>query len=455
MKRLALALTLSLALAACAGAQLVPIGQPIKIRQLPPCNQRAQNLAFYVTDATTDAICTAGGQGRSICTCVSGNWVLMAGAGSVSDHGQLAGLADDDHSQYLLLAGRSGGQEAIGSSVDNQFLTLDGNTSGETSVISVGDFDSSPSGILMAVDASGIQTVNALAVAASGVTATLDSGDVFTLSSGGSERFRVETTGIVGTDARIRVGQSDSDANSSCISLDTDHLYGDLDCDSVKDASELYFDNETGKWVPITSATTTTIDVTGAAADLDINVVDDITLDTTGANGEIDLTTSGQTGKIYLTTTGNLASINLSAGSTLNLSSVGSTSVNINGGSQELVVGEGAITHSGYILDTVQTASCADNGAGTNAALTLTPTEDFVEITSLDANGCDVTLSEVGMSSGRKVEIVVVAVTAGTVNFADSAGVTELAGAFNAGIYDSLRLRYTTSRWVEVGRSNN
>ena len=47
------------------------------------------------------------------------------------------------------------------------------------------------------------------------------------------------------------------------------------------------------------------------------------------------------------------------------------------------------------------------------------------------------------------------AVTAGTVNFADTAGVTELAGAFTAGIYDSLRLRYTTSRWVEVGRSNN
>lgn len=455
MKRLALALTLSLALAACAGAQLVPIGQPIKVRQLPPCNQRTQNLAFYVIDATADAICTAGGTGQSICTCNAGNWVLMAGAGSVSDHGMLAGLGDDDHTQYLLLAGRPGGQEAIGSSVDNQFLTLTGNTSGEASVISLGDFDSSPSGILMAVDASGLQTINTLAIAASGVTATLDSGDTFTLSSGGSERFRVETTGIIGTDARIRVGQSDSDANSTCISVTADHLYGDLDCDSVKDAGEYLLDDESGKWVPMSSATTTTLEVTGATADLDINVVDDVTIDTTGANGEIDLTTAGQTGKIYLTTTGNLASINLSAGSSLNLASVSAMSMNVNGGDIDWTVGEGYVSHPGYMIDTPQAASCADNGAGTNAALTLTPTADLVEITSLDANGCDVTLSEAGMSSGRKVEIVVVAVTAGTVNFADSAGVTELAGAFNAGIYDSLRLRYTTSRWVEVGRSNN
>ena len=30
------------------------------------------------------------------------------------DHGELSGLADDDHTQYLLLAGRSGGQEVVG-----------------------------------------------------------------------------------------------------------------------------------------------------------------------------------------------------------------------------------------------------------------------------------------------------------------------------------------------------
>jgi hypothetical protein len=39
--------------------------------------------------------------------------VLSSGSGT-SDHGSLGGLTDDDHSQYLLLAGRSGGQTMTG-----------------------------------------------------------------------------------------------------------------------------------------------------------------------------------------------------------------------------------------------------------------------------------------------------------------------------------------------------
>lgn len=46
--------------------------------------------------------------------------VLPAGV----DHGGLAGLADDDHSQYFLLAGRSGGQIAIGGTAATDDLTL-------------------------------------------------------------------------------------------------------------------------------------------------------------------------------------------------------------------------------------------------------------------------------------------------------------------------------------------
>jgi hypothetical protein len=416
-------------------------------------------MGYYVIDATTDAICTAGGQGRSICTCVDGNWILMAGAGSVSDHGQLAGLGDDDHSQYALLAGRNTvehGQTLIGGTVDDGYLQLYGNTEGNTSVVAISDADSVTPGISLTVDASGSASVNQFKALSTGLEATLDSGDTFKLSSGGSERFRVETTGIIGTDARIRVGQSDSDAASSCISLDADHLYGDLDCDSVKDAGEYTLDDESGKWVPVSSATTTNLEVTGAAADLNIDVVDDITVDTTGANGEIQLSTAGQTGHIKLTSAGNLSDIRLTSGGGVSLTGASSIGIDANSGTAiELGIGDGRVTFQAYTVDTPQTASCADDAAGTNAALTLTPTADFVEITSLDAQGCDVTLSEAGMTSGRKVEIVVVAVTAGTVNFADTAGVTELAGAFTAGLYDSLRLRYTTSRWVEVGRSNN
>ena len=40
------------------------------------------------------------------------------------DHGELSGLADDDHTQYALLAGRSGGQTLIGGTASSNSLTL-------------------------------------------------------------------------------------------------------------------------------------------------------------------------------------------------------------------------------------------------------------------------------------------------------------------------------------------
>lgn len=40
------------------------------------------------------------------------------------DHGSISGLADDDHSQYALLAGRSGGQTLIGGTAASNNLTL-------------------------------------------------------------------------------------------------------------------------------------------------------------------------------------------------------------------------------------------------------------------------------------------------------------------------------------------
>jgi len=45
--------------------------------------------------------------------------------GESIDHGSLSGLADDDHSQYLFLAGRNGGQVAYGGTASGENLTLD------------------------------------------------------------------------------------------------------------------------------------------------------------------------------------------------------------------------------------------------------------------------------------------------------------------------------------------
>jgi len=53
---------------------------------------------------------------------VNGAWgEIRAG---VSDHGELTGLSDDDHTQYVLLAGRTSGQTIIGGTTTTADLTL-------------------------------------------------------------------------------------------------------------------------------------------------------------------------------------------------------------------------------------------------------------------------------------------------------------------------------------------
>lgn len=47
-----------------------------------------------------------------------------SGGADPVDHGTLAGLGDDDHTQYTLLAGRSGGQTVIGGTAASENLTL-------------------------------------------------------------------------------------------------------------------------------------------------------------------------------------------------------------------------------------------------------------------------------------------------------------------------------------------
>lgn len=55
---------------------------------------------------------------------VSDNHIVLGGGGGVTDHGALTGLADDDHSQYPLSAGRAGGQTLRGDTGVGGNLTL-------------------------------------------------------------------------------------------------------------------------------------------------------------------------------------------------------------------------------------------------------------------------------------------------------------------------------------------
>jgi hypothetical protein len=82
--------------------------------------------------------------------------ITFANFESTIDHGALAGLGDDDHSQYTLLAGRSGGQTLIGGTGSGDDLTLE-----TTSDVTKGSY------ILSDLTSDGIVT------AASGVLATI------------------------------------------------------------------------------------------------------------------------------------------------------------------------------------------------------------------------------------------------------------------------------------------
>lgn len=190
------------------------------------------------------------------------------------DHGSLTGLGDDDHTQYLYLAGRATGQTATGGTETEDKLTLYGNS-----------FDANTGGLVLGKDSARLTAddslaADALEVGLTGTTVTMSATtDAFAVVSG-TEKARIDGDGVIGTDSRLRVGQSDSDANSACVSSSSDHLYHDTDCDGTKDAGEEFID-QTGGAVDIdsvtgqtawdTAATKTTADLTfdGVEADFE------------------------------------------------------------------------------------------------------------------------------------------------------------------------------------------
>ena len=104
----------------------------------------------------------------------------------------------------------------------------------------------------------------------------------------------------------------------------------------------------------------------------------------------------------------------------------------------------------------VQAETCADTGDGNAGALTLTPTKAYVEITNLDSDGCDTTMGEGSANPGDIVHICIVSNAGTTVNFADTAGVSELAGVLAANIDDCITMMYgNTTVWREISRSVN
>jgi len=119
-----------------------------------------------------------------------------------------------------------------------------------------------------------------------------------------------------------------------------------------------------------------------------------------------------------------------------------------------LADGSGYIQFDERARYTPQAVTVADNATpATPATATLTVQSSHIQVTCNDADGCDITMSETGAGNGDFATIV--NVSANTVNFADTGGVSELAGALAMGQYDRLTLDYVSDRWVERSRSDN
>jgi len=151
-----------------------------------------------------------------------------------TDHGALTGRSDDDHTQYALLAGRAGGQQLYGDPVAGSLIlqSYPGSTSSSVSL--------EANRITFDLDVGGSSTFNSADFNASGLDFYIESDSALTVNetSGSTEKARVDFAGVIGTDSRLRVGQSDSDANSTCLSRTSDALFHDTDCDGTSDVGE-------------------------------------------------------------------------------------------------------------------------------------------------------------------------------------------------------------------------
>ena len=121
--------------------------------------------------------------------------------------------------------------------------------------------------------------------------------------------------------------------------------------------------------------------------------------------------------------------------------------------------GSGVVTNffnqSGYGSRGNNAITIPDDGAGTPAAYTWQPqfAASVTYFTCNDANGCEITMS-LGSSFGG-VYNRAFNVGTNTVTFKDTAGLSEMAGDFAMGQWDTIEFMVVSGRFVELNRSNN
>lgn len=165
--------------------------------------------------------------------------------GAASDHGTLSGLSDDDHPQYQLLAGRSGGQVSVGGADVADNLELRANAAGALPRVIVDGSATVPQVSAQA------DTDTALALTVNGVEFTFkDDGSegVRYVTSDGVNASLVAAVDEVGRMSGVRLcANAGGPSAAPCISEDgSGRLFHDTDGDGVKDSGEEYIDQVGG-----------------------------------------------------------------------------------------------------------------------------------------------------------------------------------------------------------------
>lgn len=119
----------------------------VGIKTTTPARELEVNGEVRITDLTTDAATGIVGTdadgdlsrlkiGNNLS--ISNDTLHATTGGGVTDHGALTGLADDDHTQYALLAGRAGGQTLTGGTASGNNLTLNSTSNSTKGAVLIG-----------------------------------------------------------------------------------------------------------------------------------------------------------------------------------------------------------------------------------------------------------------------------------------------------------------------------
>jgi hypothetical protein len=220
-------------------------------------------------------------------------WIQFTGTG-VTDHGSLTGLGDDDHTQYLLLAGRSGGQTAIGGTDASDNLTLTSTSNGTKGTVTVTD-----ELVLKASTSAGAGTGSLSFASDSNTGIFSDGGDAFAIQTGGTEGLRItsgQQTQVAGQTSGTGsiVSNADPDTGIGLPGSDVlDLITGNSIAVSIDANQAAQFNGQ---------AWSVTTNLTGDAANIATNCNDGNVFDMTlgASSGQLDNPTNQKDGATYV-----------------------------------------------------------------------------------------------------------------------------------------------------------